>query len=111
MDGVKYASIANNYRGENYALSESCYLNKIQFAGANFCVAFNNSAGKLGDSKSCLIGKDYTAVLNNDGTFGYIDASDDYAYLMRHKNEFLFMPHPPGREVIVKATQRVNDLQ
>lgn len=109
IEGVKYASIANNYRGENYALSEECYRNKLHFAGANYCVAFNNNDRKHGENKSCVIGKDYTAALNSDNSFGYIDATDDYAYLMKYKNEFMFIPHVPGREIVVKATQRVND--
>jgi hypothetical protein len=90
MDGVKYASIANDYRGENIAICEDSFNRKVEFLGANFCYTYNsnlNNAG--GDGSTCIIGRDKAGILLDDGTFDWVEASNDCSYIVRQGNEYL----------------------
>ena len=86
LDGVKYASIANDLRGENIAICKDSFLKKIEFLGANYCYTYNSNNRDIANAGSCIIGRDKSALLLDDGTFRWVDSSNDVDYLVRHGN-------------------------
>lgn len=95
FDGVKYASIANDIRGENIAICEEAFRNKIEFLGANFCYTLNTQWVPLKDTNNtATIGNIQSALLKNDNTFKWIDASNDYDYIAKVEGEYYPITFP-----------------
>jgi hypothetical protein len=88
LDGVKFASIANDLRGENYALSEETFKNKIDFLGANFCYTYNNNVGKFENEGKEMIGRINAAILKDDFTFEWIESSNDFDYIVKTGSDY-----------------------
>jgi hypothetical protein len=88
FDGIKYPSIANDFRGENYAISEIAFKNKLEFIGANYCYTCNNKKPIIDCDSSVLIGRDKCAFLQNDGSFLWGDCEDTFDYVTRIQNQF-----------------------
>jgi len=87
LDGIKYPSIANSFRGENYALSENAFKNKIKFLGANYCYTCNNHRHILDVNTSALIGRIYAAIAKPDGELIWGPCTDDFDYLAHYEGQ------------------------
>lgn len=105
LDGVQYASIANNIRGENIALGESAYESKLQFLGANSCYTYNNNISTVESNCTAVIGKLNTAILKNDNTFNWIESTNDYDYIIKLENTYqpLFLASADSRIPVIRT--------
>jgi hypothetical protein len=99
FDGVKYPSIANDFRGENYALSENAYKNKVEFLGANYCYTCNNHKPMMDVNTTALIGRVYSAIAKPDGELTWGESNNDFDYLAHYQgNVYLFtLANMPNR--------------
>lgn len=108
LDGVKFASIANDLRGENYALSEEAFKNKIDFLGANFCYTYNNNVGKIENEGTAMIGRVNAAILKDDLTFEWTDSTNDFDYIVKTGSEYKLLVLQPSGSRFPKAVVRIN---
>jgi hypothetical protein len=108
LDGVKFASIANDLRGENYALSEEAFKNKIDFLGANFCYTYNNNVGKIENEGAAMIGRINAAMLKDDFTFEWTESTNDFDYIVKTGNEYKFLVLPSKDSRFPKTVVRIN---
>lgn len=88
FDGVKYASVANNFKGENIAISEYAFRRKMRFLGANYCYTLNNYSGQVENEGSALIGRVYAAVQLRDNSFEWVKCENDCNFLIRVGSEY-----------------------
>ena len=88
FDGIKYTSIANENRGENYAISEYAFKNKVEFLGANYCYAYNNQDKGIIKAGKSIIEKVKSAILKDNQTFEWIEANDDCNYIVKNGNNY-----------------------
>ncbi len=107
LDGVKYASIANNCLGENIAICESAFKNKINFLGANFCYTYNINGRGIDSAKTALIGRINTAVLKGDSSFDWVDSEEEVDYIVKFNNEYLPFVLPSDGSKFKKAVIRI----
>ena len=108
--GVKYASIANENRGENYAIKESSFRNKIEFLGANSCYTLNNNRRNPieGEGKA-MIGNIKTArLLLDEKTLNWIDSTDEADYWVKLDNDYLPWKLPSTGSRFPKAVKRIS---
>lgn len=99
FDGIKYPSIANNFRGENYALNENAYRNKIDFLGANYCYTCNNHKTVINVDTTALIGRVYSTIAKPNGDLMWGESTNDWDYLAHHQNQVypFFLKNMPNR--------------
>jgi hypothetical protein len=107
LDGVKYASIANDCRGENIAICEEAFKKKIAFLGANHCYVYNSNGRDLDGGKTALIGRSQTAVLKSDNSFDWVHAEEDVDYIIKVENEYLPFTLPSDGSKFKKAVVRI----
>jgi len=107
-DGLQYVSVANDYKGENLALSKDAFEKKIQFLGANFCYTFNTFENKLDGDKDGIFARDKAALIKPDNTFEWIDYTGEYDYLIRSGEQFKPLILPPDGSKFSKAIVRIN---
>ncbi len=89
VDGVKYPSIANDFRGENYALSENAFKNKLDFLGANYCYTCNNTKPIMDVNATALIARINFALAKPSGELIWGESSDDFDYLAHFQGHYL----------------------
>lgn len=107
LDGVKYASIANDYRGENIAICESSFKKKIAFLGANFCYTYNSNECSIDGDKTAMFGRSETAVLKDDNSFEWVPSEEDVDYLVKVKDGYLPFVLPSDGSMFKKAVVRI----
>jgi hypothetical protein len=107
LDGVKFVSIANEYGGENYALSEKAFRSKIDFLGANFCYTYNNKIGKIENEGNAIIGRINSALLKDDLTFDWIKSTNDFDYIVKIDNEYSYLILQPTSSRFSKAVLNI----
>jgi hypothetical protein len=107
LDGVKYASIANDYRGENIAICESAFNNKIDFLGANLCYAYNANGTNIDGDKTAVVGRFETAFLKDDNTFEWVHAEEGYDYVVKVNNDYALLEFPSDGSKFKKAAIRI----
>ena len=108
-DGVQYVSVANDYKGENFALSRKAFEKKIQFLGANFCCTFNTYEKKLDGDKDAIIGRDKIAKIRFDKNFDWIDHPGGFDFLTKVGNEFKQIILPSDGSQFSKDLVRLSD--
>ena len=108
LDGVKFASIASDCCGENYALSESAYTQKLDFLGANFCCTFNNNIGKVEHEGKAIIGRVKAALLKENQTFEWIESTNEFDYIVKSGNEYKPFFSPSTGSRFPKAVVKIN---
>ena len=106
-DGVQYVSVANDYNGENIALSRNALEKKIQFLGANFCCTFNSYEKKLDGDKNAIIGRDKAAKIRSDNTFEWIDHAGGFDYLTKSGDQFKHIMLPSDGSKFSKDMVRI----
>lgn len=88
FDGVTYPSIANNFRGENFALNETVFSkNKIVFLGANFCYTCNNHKPIMDVDSTVLIGRVSSAIADQEGKISWVNSTEDFDYLAHYSGK------------------------
>lgn len=107
FDGVQYASVANGFRGENYALTENAFKNKIDFLGANICYAYNSVRRDMGEDKTVLHARFKTAILQNDNSFIWANSEEDVDYLIKVDNEYYPFKMPSDGSKFNKSVIRI----
>ena len=108
FDGIKYPSIANDFRGENYAISETAFKTKFEFVGANFCYTCNNKKTIIDCDSTVLIGRDKCAFLQSDGSFLWGDCEDTFDYVTRINNQFHLVTLSDIPNRFSKAVKRIS---
>lgn len=73
LDGLIYSSVANNYDGENIALTEDAFKQKLKFITATYCYTANVHHNPLKDSTTTIVCPVQEAQLKEDGTFIWTD--------------------------------------
>lgn len=107
FDGVKYPSIANDFRGENYAISETAFRHKIEFLGANFCYTCNNTKPIIDCDSTVIIGRDKCGLLQSDGSFFWGDCDDTFDYVTQINNQFHLLKINGMPNRFSKAVKRI----
>lgn len=106
FDGVKYASIANEYRGENIALCESSFRKKIAFLGANYCYSYNSYNRDIDNGRTAIIARIYSAIPKNDKSFEWANSEEDIDYLAYVENQYVPITFPSDGSKFKKAVVR-----
>jgi hypothetical protein len=110
FDSVKFASIANENRGENYAIKESSFKTKLEFLGANSCYTYNNNRiNPIEGEGTAMIGHIKTArLLLDEQSLNWIDATDEADYWVKVDNDYLPWKLPPTGSRFPKAVKRIS---
>ena len=109
LDGVKYASIANDCRGENIAISESSFRKKVSFLGANFCYTYNSNGRDIGENKTAITGRSETAILKDDNSFDWVHSEEDFDYIVKFNGEYIPFVLPSDGSRFKKAVVRISN--
>lgn len=109
FDGVKYASIANDLRGENLAISEYAYRRKMKFLGGNFCYTYNNNRSNgVENGSTAMIARVYAAMQLPDYRLDWIVSEDDFNFIIRVNNEYQKLLFPSNGSKFPLAVIRIN---
>lgn len=97
LDGVKFASIASENRGENYAIKEDSFKTKMDFLGANLCIIHNNNRkGAMPNPSKAIISRIQSALLKDDQTFDWVNSDNGVDYIVRIENRYSQLVFPPS---------------
>jgi len=107
LDGVKYASIANDCRGENIAICESSFKNKMAFLGANFCYTYNTNGRDVDADRTALYARVNSAILKNDKSFEWVQSEEDVDYIVRVDDDYVPFVLPANGSKFKKAVIRI----
>jgi hypothetical protein len=107
LDGVKYASIANDSRGENIAISETAFKNKMSFLGANYCYTYNSQDRNIDGDSTAMIGRINTAILKEDNSFEWVEAEEGIDYIIKVESEYHPFTLPSNGSKFKKAVVRI----
>jgi hypothetical protein len=110
FDGVKFASIANENRGENYAIKQSSFKKKIEFLGANSCYTYNNNRGNPieGEGKALIANIKTARLLLDEKTLNWIDSADEADYWIKLGTEYKPWKLPLTGSRFPKAIKRIS---
>jgi len=109
LDGVKYASIANDCRGENVALCETAFRKKISYLGANFCYTYNSNGRDIDGNKTALTGRSKTAMLKDDNSFEWVHSEEEFDYIVKFNGEYIPFVLPSDSSRFKKAVVRIGN--
>lgn len=109
LDGIKYASIANDCRGENIAICEASFRKKIAFLGANFCYSYNSNGRNIDGNKTAMTARSETAILKNDNSFEWVPSEEEVDYVVKVGDEYLPFVLPSDGSRFKKAVVRIGN--